>query len=314
MADPFPISVPILALIGPTAIGKTSLSLKLARLFDCEIISMDSMQVYRYMDIGTAKITREEMEGIVHHGIDLVDPDDEYHAARFVHDSLEAIELIRAKGKRVLITGGTGLYLRALTEGLARKIPVEPGIRRELQGRLVREGGRRLLEELAKIDPETVARIHENDHYRLLRGLEIYHSTGQTWSAHLRKQRREETSRFSNLLEIGLTCDRQHLYQRIDQRTVLMKEQGLEQEVSRLMQMGYDPELKSMKGLGYRHCVNLLQGEWDAETTYRLLARDTRHYAKRQYTWFQKFGPVRWFDVAQQEEIIDVITDWYTMS
>ena len=314
MASLFPINFPVLVLIGPTAIGKTGLSLRLAHLFDCEIVSMDSMQVYRYMDIGTAKIKKDEMEDIPHHLIDVVNPDEDYDAGRYVDDALAAIRSIHERGKTVLITGGTGLYLRSLIEGLVSNIPTKPVVREKLKKRLVQEGPAQLFEELRQCDPATAARIHRNDHYRLLRALEIFLSTGIPWSEHIIDQQKEKEKRFSALLEIGLTCDRELLYERIDKRTLLMKEQGLEQEVRMLLDKGYHWDLKSMRSLGYRHMVNYLRGKWKLDETFRLLARDTRHYAKRQYTWFNKSRSVQWFDVSNKDEIIKKITMWLSQS
>jgi len=311
MAFIFPIDVPVLVLIGPTAIGKTSLSLQLAHIFDCEIISMDSMQVYRYMDIGTAKIKEEEMEDIPHHLLDMVYPDEEYDAARYVKDALAAIESITQRGKMVMITGGTGLYLRSLTRGLLANIPTDLTIREKLQQRLEREGHDQLFNELQQCDPESASRIHKNDHYRLLRGLEIHQLTQIPWSVHIRSQKQEKEKRFSNLLEIGLTCDRQVLYKGIDKRTLLMKEQGLEQEVQTLLDMGYASDLKSMRAIGYRHMINYFKGIWAEDEAYSLLARDTRRYAKRQYTWFNRSRSIQWFDVENNKEIITKISNWY---
>lgn len=310
MASDFSIDFPVLVLIGPTAIGKTSLSLQLAHRFDCEIVSMDSMQVYRHMDIGTAKIKEEEMENIPHHLLDVVNPDEDYDAGRYVTDALATIRSINARGKMALITGGTGLYLRSLTQGLVSEIPTDHEIREKLQHQLEQQGVDKLFDELQQCDPATAVRIHKNDHYRLLRALEIYHLTGVPWSDHIRSQQKVKAQRFSTLLEIGLSCDRRLLYKRIDKRTVLMKEQGIEQEVRTLLDMGYHPGLKPMKALGYRHMINYLEGIWQEDEAFRLLARDTRHYAKRQYTWFNKSRSIQWFEVSCIDEIIKKISDW----
>lgn len=311
MAVLFPIESPILILVGPTAIGKTDLSIELASCLNCEIISMDSMQVYRYMDIGTAKIKEEEKRGITHHLIDIVDPDVHYDAGRFVHDSLEAVQAIHGRGNNILITGGTGLYLKALTEGLMKDIPSDETIREKLKKQLFEKGAEDLFDQLQQHDPTTAARIHRNDHYRLVRALEIFMLTGKSWSEHIDEQKFEKGKRFTNCLEIGLTCDRQHLYERIDRRTVKMLEDGLEDEVVGLLAMGYHGELKSMKSLGYRHMVNCLEGRWSREEAFNLLARDTRHYAKRQYTWFNKSDSIRWFDLSDRQTILKTVSNWF---
>ncbi len=311
MAVRFPIDSPILILVGPTAIGKTDLSIELASRFHCEIISMDSMQVYRYMDIGTAKIKEEEKKGIVHHLIDIVDPDVHYDAGCFTHDSLEAVQAIRGRGNNILITGGTGLYLKALTDGLMRDIPSDEKIREKLKKQLFKNGADDLFDELQQYDPTTAARIHKNDHYRLVRALEIFKLTGKSWAEHIDEQKFEKGKRFTNCLEIGLTCDRQNLYERIDRRTIKMMEVGLEDEVSGLLAMGYHRNLKSMKSIGYRHMVNYFEGKWSREEAFNLLARDTRHYAKRQYTWFNKSDSIRWFDVSDRQTILKTVSNWF---
>lgn len=309
------ITTPIIALVGPTAIGKTSLSLQLAHDFNCEIISVDSMQVYRYMDIGTAKIRSEEMQGIPHHLIDIVNPDEEYDAARFVIDATRAIGEISDKGKLPLLTGGTGLYLKALTEGLFAGVPEDAGIRIELQGRLEREGSLKLHEELICCDPESAKRIHPNDSVRILRGLEIFQASGITWSAHLRHQKQAGKGRAPfNALQIALTCDRERLYERINHRSQLMVEEGLEAEVRQLLRLGYGRNLNSMKAIGYRHMLNHLDAVWTFDEMLELLQRDTRRYAKRQYTWFRGIHGIEWFDVAETEKICRRISGWLNES
>ncbi len=310
MVSQFPIKFPVLVLVGPTAIGKTRLSLKLARQFDCEIVSLDSMQVYRYMDIGTAKITQDEMGSIPHHLIDVVDPDENYDAGRYVKEALTAIVSIIKRGKTPLVTGGTGLYLKSLIEGLAETIPTESSIREKLQMRLAQEGSSDLLEELYGYDPVTAERIHKNDHQRLVRAVEIYLLTGIPWSQHLIDQKKNQLPRFSSLFQIGLTCDRHLLYERIDARTLQMKEQGLEEEVRGLLDRGYHFDLNPMKALGYKHMGNYLRGEWTHDESFHLLARDTRHYAKRQYTWFSKHSSIQWFDISCEDVVIDKVDLW----
>jgi len=304
---------PVVALVGPTAIGKTALSLQLARGFDCEIVSVDSMQVYRYMDVGTAKIRPEEMEGIPHHLIDVVLPDEDYDAGRFVRDAISAIRSITAKGKLPLLTGGTGLYLKALTEGLFGELPRDNAMRKTLQKRLDQEGSSKLYEELKGCDPESAARIHPQDGFRIIRGLEIYLVSGIPWSSHLRRQQscRDENV-LNNVLQIALTCERELLYDRINYRSEQMIDQGLEEEVRKLLAMGYARELKSMNGIGYRHMINYLDHRYTMNTMLELLRRDTRRYAKRQYTWFRGIAAMEWFDVRDVEGIVQRITEWST--
>lgn len=304
------IKEPVLVLVGPTAIGKTELSLLLAERFRCEIVSVDSMQVYKYMDIGTAKVSLEERARIPHHLIDMVEPDEEYDAASFVRDALKAIEQIHRRGRVPLLTGGTGLYLRSLIDGLSSGIGQFPEIREQLQQRLALVGHNVLHEELAQYDRYSAERINANDTHRLLRALEIYQATGRPWSEHILEHQKQKTRRFSNILQIGLTCERDQLYRRIDLRTALMLKSGLEHEVRGLTARGFSPQLKSMQAIGYRHMNNYLDGIWDMEETERLLARDTRRYAKRQYTWFAAIPEMEWFEVQDQKKVIERIEKW----
>jgi len=302
------IDEPILVLVGPTAIGKTALSFEIVREFDCEIISMDSMQVYRHMDIGTAKPTREELQRVRHHLIDLIEPDEQYNAARFVHDCLEAIQAIVERDRIPLITGGTGLYLTSLLNGLFADIPVRDEVKKELRARLLDKGLPGLHEELRRVDPISAARIHPNDKQRILRGLEIYYSTEIPWSRHIEQQKkRQPPVRFTRLLEIGLTCERELLYQRIEQRSDIMLEQGLIDEVKKLRAMGYAASLASMQSIGYRHANQLLDGNWSRNEMKEHLVRDTRRYAKRQMTWFGRNNDLHWYDRSEAPRIMNHI-------
>ncbi len=300
----------MLVLVGPTAIGKTELSLRLAERFGCEIVSVDSMQVYKYMDIGTAKVSLEERARIPHHLIDVAEPDEEYDAASFVRDALQAIEQIHARGRVPLLTGGTGLYLRALIDGLSSGIGQFPEIREQLQQRLALAGPHVLHEELVQCDRYSAERIHVNDTHRLLRALEIYQATGRPWSEHILEHQKQRTPLFSNILQVGLTCERDLLYRRIDLRTRLMLKNGLEQEVRGLIVEGYSPQLKSMQAIGYRHMNNYLEGICNMAETERLLARDTRRYAKRQYTWFTAIAELEWLQVQDQKKIMERVQKW----
>ncbi|XOF34662.1 MAG: tRNA (adenosine(37)-N6)-dimethylallyltransferase MiaA [Candidatus Electrothrix sp. YB6] len=303
------IDCPIIVLVGPTAVGKTALSLHLVRQFDCEIISMDSMQVYRHMDIGTAKPSPQEQAEVPHHLIDIADPDEQYDAARFVTDALAAIKKIAARGRTVLLTGGTGLYLKALFEGLFDAMPADREIRAQLRKRLAEEGRAVLHAELCRIDPAAGARIHPNDTQRLLRGLEIYQASGRTWTELIAEQEAERSragrKEFTRVFQAALNCEREELYQRIARRSSMMLEQGLIEEVERLRAMGYAPELPSMQSIGYKHVNMLLSGEWNRTEMLEYLIRDTRRYAKRQMTWFRKNKELHWFDRQEYGRIAD---------
>lgn len=299
------IATPVLVLIGPTAIGKTALSLQLATRFGCEIISMDSMQVYRSMDIGTAKASREERALVPHHLIDIVDPDDQYDAARFVADALRAIDEINGRGRVPLLTGGTGLYLAALTKGLFSEIVVPAAIREHLRSRLAQEGREVLHRELSALDPESGHRVHSNDTQRLLRGLEIFAATGIPWSEHLRRQQDAAMAhQFSHMMQIGLSCERSLLYDRIQRRTIEMMGDAFQQEVEGLLACGYAEMLPSMQAIGYRHMVGCLRGQYDRATATNELIRDTRRYAKRQMTWFGRSPNIRWYDREQGSQVL----------
>lgn len=303
-------------IVGPTAVGKTELSLSIGEKFSGEIVSVDSMQVYRYMDIGTAKASPAERARLPHHLIDIVDPDDEYTAGRFVEDASNAMADIAGRGKLPLLVGGTGLYLQSLLSGLCEFTETDglgngdeslAAIRDRLKESLAQEGGReKLFSELEQYDPESAARIHPNDSQRILRGLEIFHATRIPWSEHLARQRRN-SGLGPRILKLGLFLDREMLYERIGQRTEMMWEEGLVSEVERLLDMGYDSSLKSMQSIGYRHAVNFLAGEWDRAQTLELLARDTRRYAKRQFTWFKKDNDIIWVRPDENRKIFQMI-------
>ena len=302
------IGLPVLVLIGPTAIGKTALSLELCEAFTCEIISVDSMQVYRYMDIGTAKIPEAERRSIPHHLIDIVNPDEHYDAARFTNDCLQAIKDIHERSAIPLLTGGTGLYLRALKNGLFDAAPGNPEIRAMLQARMELEGVNRLHDELFLCDRISANKIHKNDTSRILRALEVFLSTGIPLSAH--QQQTTPAACFSNMLTIGLSDERAALYERINKRSLKMIEGGFEEEVRRLLDIGYSPALKSMQSIGYRHMLNYIAGRWTKDELIANLARDTRRYAKRQYTWFSKDTSVSWFTRDDEKKVLSQVDVW----
>jgi len=304
---------PTLALVGPTAVGKTALSLTLAERFSCEIVGLDSMQVYRHMDIGTAKATAEERARVRHHLIDVVNPDEDYHVARYVLEAEEAMAGIRARGGIPLLVGGTGLYLKGLRQGLFEGPKAPEAVRLALRQRLKEEGRVVLFAELEKRDPDSAARIHINDTQRLLRALEIYQATGRPWSEHLREHA-SRANPAARMLIIGLACDREELYQRINLRVERMISDGLSAEVEKLLSLGYDSSLKPMQAIGYRHMLKFTQGEWTWNEALEILARDTRRYAKRQMTWFGNTPEVHWFSPGEPETISGLINDFLSGS
>jgi tRNA dimethylallyltransferase len=295
---------PLLVLVGPTGVGKTAMSFGLAKRFSAEIISMDSMQVYKYMDIGTAKATTAQRALVPHHLIDFVDPGQEYNTNMFVEDCRRVASEVAGRGNIPLLVGGTGLYLQALLFGLIEIPPVPAIVRQQIQDRIHREGNQVLHDELAGFDPETAQRVHVNDTQRLIRGLEIYQATGKTWSsflAHQKKQQAEFNSGFAPVL-IGLRRERDELYKRIDCRVDQMLEQGLLDEVKALLAKGYGPQLGAMQAIGYKHMAKYCLGYWSYGEAVRLLKRDTRRYAKRQFTWFRDKG-ITWFHPDKQADV-----------
>jgi len=308
----------LLVLCGPTAVGKTELSLQIAERFSCEIIGVDSMQIYRHMDIGTAKPTAAERSRIPHYLIDIVDPDKDYTLGTFIRDAEKAIKDVYSHKKIPLLAGGTGLYFRGLLSGIFDEL-IDSGkesntdretIKQDLQVRLAEEGSEKLHNELEEFDPDSAQRIHPNDAHRIIRGLVIYHSTGIPWSKHLANQSQKDMR--YHALKIGLTRPREELYALINQRVQQMTEQGLLSEVKNLLAMGFDNKLKSMQSLGYRHMINFIEGKWSWEQTLELLARDTRHYAKRQYTWFNNDPEIIWHDIKETNKIFHDIKDFLT--
>lgn len=302
---------PVLIVIGPTAVGKTELSLKIAERYGGEIISVDSMQVYRYMDIGTAKPSIAERRGVPHHLLDVVTPDQHYDAACFARDALEAIEIIHAKKRLPILAGGTGLYLKALLQGLFVVPATDVDLRRQLHQRLADEGISALYQELRTLDPLSAQRIAASDRQRIIRALEIFHSSGRTWSQHLENQGfHVSRCRFSNIFQLGLQCDRHKLYARINKRCQLMVSSGLEEEVIGLLSRGYPRTLKTMGAIGYRHMLDYLEGRYNHSEMLELMSRDTRRYAKRQHTWFSRDDTVQWLSVDDHQAVYSAIDLW----
>jgi tRNA dimethylallyltransferase len=291
--------LPLLIVAGPTATGKTKIAIELALRLGAEIISADSMQIYRYMDIGTAKPSPEERKRVPHHLIDLVSPAEPFTVADYQRFFQATCEELRQKGVLPLLTGGTGLYIRAVTRGY--NFPGPP-VNRELRASLLREAQERGKEEmhrrLAVVDPESAGRIHPNDLKRVLRALEVYLTTGVPISS----CQKEEETLAEDIIYIGLTRDREELYQRIELRVDLMIAQGLLEEVRNLLAMGFGPELQSMQGLGYKELVPVVKGETTLAEAVKLLKKRTRNYAKRQMTWFRKEPVEKWFLLSGPEE------------
>lgn len=296
---------PLIILTGPTAIGKTALSLKLAKAVNGEIISADSMQVYQLMDIGTAKIMPEEMGGIPHHLIDVLEPTKDFNVVIFQKMAKNAMEEIYAKGKIPIITGGTGFYIQALLYDISFEETEVSAYREELTAYYNKYGAHALHERLKEIDPVSYREIHENNIKRVIRALEFYHETGYPISKHNTEQKKKESP--YQFVYFVLNDDRSLLYERIEKRIDGMIEQGLVDEVSKLLEYGCTKDMVSMQGLGYKEIIPYLDGECSLEEAVYILKRDTRHFAKRQLTWFRREKDVTWVEkslYASEEEML----------
>ncbi|WP_340023947.1 tRNA (adenosine(37)-N6)-dimethylallyltransferase MiaA [Paenibacillus sp. FSL K6-1096] len=287
----------VLVLLGPTAVGKTRLSLELAEALGAEIISGDSMQVYRGMDIGTAKIPPAEMNGIPHHLIDIHNPHEAYSVAEFQEQGARLIEEISGRGKLPFIVGGTGLYIESLCYGFRFSEAVaDEAFRSEQEAYAEAHGAEALHARLAAVDPVSAERLHPNDRRRIIRALEIHHQTNVPLSDSLAVQKKESPY---DLCLIGLTMDRQILYKRIEDRIDQMLAEGLVAEVQGLLEKGYGRSLVSMQGLGYKEIAAYLEGETTLAEAVVLLKRDTRRFAKRQLSWFRHMKEIQWVDVLE---------------
>ena len=301
---------PQLVLItGPTATGKTALAVELASCYDAEIISADSRQVYRYLDIGTAKPTAGERAAVPHHLLDVVNPDERFDSARFRTLALAAIQDILQRGKRVFVVGGTGLYLRALTRGLCVGPPANPVLRAQLQEQEQNEGRGFLYQWLSRIDPDVAVRLHPNDTVRLIRALEVFLQTGTPLSYWQRAHGFRE--RPFSTLTIGLVLDRETLACRITQRCRQMVDNGLVDEVRGLWERGYGPELPLLQTIGYAQIGDMLQGSCSLEEALAQIAKETRQLAKRQLTWLRAEPEICWVAPSQKREIATAIAGFY---
>jgi tRNA dimethylallyltransferase len=287
---------PIVVVTGPTAAGKSALALALAERFGGEIVNADSMQVYRGLDVGTAKPSLTERERVPHHAFDLVDPDEQYDAGRYAGDAARAVEAIHARGHPVFLVGGSGLYIRALLEGLSVGVGRDPELRRALEAedeRARAAGDAALLHRrLADIDPTSAAALHPNDRVRLVRALEVHAHTGRAPSVVYREQCR--TARAWRVLQLALDPGREALAERIDRRCEAMLAGGLLQEVRALRERGYGPELPSMRAIGYRHMQPVVDGLDTLANVLEAMRRDTRQFARRQRTWLRRVEGVEW--------------------
>lgn len=291
---------PLIILTGPTAVGKTSLSIQLAKCLHAEIISADSMQIYKYMDIGSAKIKPVEMEGVQHYLVDELKPNEEFNVVIFQQKAKAAMQEIYEKGKIPLIVGGTGFYIQAVLYDIDFESTNEEAAYRNSLEQLAAEHGQQYLHDmLREVDAASAEAIHCNNVKRVIRALEYFHLTGSPISAH-NEAERQKASPYAFCYFV-LNDERERLYERIDKRVDLMMEEGLLKEVMRLKSMGYDRNLISMQGLGYKELLAYLDGEYPLEEAVRIIKRDTRHFAKRQLTWFRREKEVNWIDKKEYD-------------
>lgn len=290
---------PLVAIVGPTAVGKSHIAILVAQALGTEVLTADSRQVYRGMDIGTDKPSMKERLGVPHRLIDLVDPDQPFNAGEFRRLALAEITRLHGEGKVPLLAGGTGLYVRTVLRGLWEGPPADWEFRRSLEQKADAKGADWLYRKLTQVDPESARRVHPNDRVKIIRALEVHHLLGRPLSEEHKRHAFADRP-FTPLL-IGLTRERTSLYRRVDDRVELELAKGLVDETKRLMARGYGRHLGSMKGLGYKQMAGYLAGDYDYDEAVRRLKRDTRHFAKRQMTWFRKEAGVLWLSIEDME-------------
>ncbi len=300
----------IITICGPTGVGKTSFSIDLAKKFSGEIIGADSMQIYKFMDIGTAKPTRAEQKEIPHHLIDFLEPSTDFDAGKYAQMASAVINDLSQKNKTPIVAGGTGLYIRSLIFGLFRSRPICKQTMEGLTREAEKHGPFYLHERLTACDPESAKKIHPNDTFRIVRALEVFESTGSLISSSQNGHGFREPK--FNSLTLGLSMDRDLLYERINQRVDMMMDQGFLREVEKLLDSGYGLHLKSMKSIGYRHMGLYLTGKLSFDEAMRLFKRDTRRYAKRQFTWFRKEPGIIWTTPDALESTADLVNIFLT--
>lgn len=300
-------TVPLVILAGPTAVGKTGAAIAICRAFGAEVLGADSVQVYRGLDIGSAKPSADEQAQARHHLVDVADPGEDFDAARFMALAGQAIAKMQGRGKRVLVAGGTGLYLRALLYGLAPTPPVDPALRAGLAADWEAKGPQAMHARLAELDPASAQRLHPNDRQRVLRALEVCLSAGEPLSE-IQGRHGFAKPRYPHLL-IGLERPREELNQRIAERCHAMWDQGLLAETKGIIAAGTPPEAKALQSLGYRHALMVLSGQATPNQALELMIRDTRAYAKRQMTWFRGMKGINWLQADNRDGITALISD-----
>ncbi len=299
------LSPKIVVVCGPTGVGKTGFAIALAGRFNAHVVGADSMQIYRHMDIGTAKPTAQEKASVPHHMVDIIDPDQDFDAAAYAQQAQACIHKLVSNNTLPLVVGGTGLYIKSLIYGLSKGAPADAAIRHRLQLELERSGLAAMHGQLKQKDPEAARRIHPNDRYRIIRALEVFILTGRSIFDH-HESHGFRSPRY-NVLTLGLSMPRKQLYERINRRVDVMIAQGLKDEVMGLIDRGYSVQLKSMQSLGYRHMIAHLRDGVSWSRTVETLKRDHRRYAKRQLTWFRADEGVHWLAPHQTGAAIELI-------
>lgn len=296
----------VIIVVGPTCSGKSNIALTLAEKLNTEIVSADSRQFFKYLNIGTAKPTAEDIKKVKHHFIDFLELDDEYNVSKFEVDAEKIIISLLIDGKIPIVAGGSGLYIRALIDGIFNSADKDEDYRNELNQKRSKFGDKFLYEELKKVDPESAAKMLPQNWKRVLRALEVFHLTGEPiWKHH---QRQKEKSKF-NFHQFGLMWNREILYKNINNRVDEMIERGLVAEVEKILASGYSKHLNSLNTVGYKEIIEFLEGNTSLDTAVELIKQNTRHYAKRQLTWFKKDERIEWFDINSFDKLEKVVQD-----
>ena len=297
---------PIICVVGPTASGKTKLAVQLAKLYNGEVVSCDSMQIYRHMDIGTAKPTQEEMDGVVHHMIDIVEPGEDFSVGKYVQMADGCVQDILSRGKTAVIAGGTGLYVDSLITGRVFAPTPSTGKRAQLEAQMRLEGGAVMLDRLRAVDPDAAVRLHPADEKRIIRALEVYQETGKTITQH-NLETQSLPPRYQPCW-IGLDyMERAVLYGRIDLRVELMLQAGLLDEIRSLLARGISPQTTAMQAIGYKEFFSALDGSCSLQEAAALVQQRSRNYAKRQLTWFRRNPDIRWLRLSGQESFDEIL-------
>ena len=294
---------PVIVIVGPTAVGKTDISIDLARKLNAEIVSADSRQIYKYMDIGTAKPGLQERHIIPHHFIDYIDPSENFSSGTYGNKARALIEQLRSNQKNVIVVGGSGLYIRALLYGMVSFDQKDENIRKDLRLRLEKEGLAALYNELKKVDPELASQLSENDTQRILRGLEVFRMSAEKLSD---LQKEKEIPAPFPYYQVGMTMDRAKLYKRINKRVEHMFELGLTDEVKKLLDKGFAGS-NALNAVGYKEVVQYLNNEISYQQMLDLIQRNSRRYAKRQFTWFRKDNTIHWFELPDQHIVLKIM-------